>query len=255
MRVKCCSKDKSRVITHSAEGYATVCFRCGLSQRRFVPHGVRTIQETLRHRRELDYYTNQRGKLSLPDDFTRDIPSFGRAWLLKGGVNSFLTEHYGIGWSEKLCRVVIPVWGIDRLDAVQARAVLEDQKPKYLNKEGHSGNSLFWSDDAVMLSEPIGDWCVLTEDILSTIRVGRIQPAVASLGTSINARVVARIMQFHKRVLIWYDDDAAGRRGAIKARKALELQGAEVRTIRTEFDPKTYNNEEIEKIIKEHTND
>lgn len=192
------------------------------------------------------------GDLALPEDFQYSMPDVGYAWLLKGGVNQFLIEHYGIGWSDAMHRVVIPVFSEASLSAVQARAVLPGQKPKYLNKTGF-GTSLFWSDDAVMLQEPIGDWGVLTEDILSTIRVGRIQHAVASLGTSLNHRNASRILQRHPSMLVWYDGDDAGIRGAAKARKTLELQGAEVRGIKTSRDPKSYSNEDIAKIIKDHT--
>lgn len=251
VRVKCCNKDLSRVITHSSEGYSTVCFRCGLSGREFVPHGVRTIADQLRHKRELEAYLDTHGDVSLPDDFTGDIPDIGRAWLLKGGVSTFLSTHYHIGWSAKMHRVVIPVYDVQgNLVAVQARAVEKYQKPKYRNKIGVS-TSLFWSDSAVSLQEPVGEWCVLTEDILSTLRVGRLQHAVASLGTSISHRTAARILKHHRQIIIWYDGDAAGVKGAAKARKVLELQGAEVIVIRTEEDPKSYNNEQITNIIQE----
>ena len=175
--------------------------------------------------------------------------------MLKGGVGTFLVEHYRIGWSDKMNRVVIPIWNeLHELEAVQSRAVYPDQKPKYLNKAGRRNHTaLFWSDDEVMIDEPRGDWVVLTEDILSTVRVGRLQPAVASLGTSVNHRAASYIIAAHPSVLIWYDPDPAGLAGAAKARKVFELQGADVRIVRADKDPKMYSNEDIKRIIREHT--
>lgn len=255
VRVRCCSKDLSRLISHTEHGYSTVCFRCGLHLKQFTPHGVRSISEVLQHKRELEKYIAQAGRVELPEDYTTDIPSVGRAWMLKAGVTSDVTDYYEIGWSDKLGRVVIPIIDDEgEVAGVQSRAVYAEQKPKYLNKTGKEYSSvLFWSDDEIMLMDPLPDWVVLTEDILSAIRVGRIQSAVSSLGTSINHHTVASILELHERVLVWYDGDAAGKRGASNARKKFALQGADVRVISTPKDPKAYSNEEIFKIIEEHT--
>lgn len=188
-----------------------------------------------------------RGKLELPFDFDLDIPDYGRVWLLKGGVGSSIISHYGIGWSESMNRVVLPVYEDGELTAVQSRSVWDAMKPKYLNKKG-STNSMFWSDPDVQLKR-CTDELVITEDILSTIRVGRLNDCVSTLGTSLSDRMAAQLLTLYNKFAIWYDGDEAGVRGARKARKALQIQGGVCRIVNTAKDPKEYNNEEIEDIL------
>lgn len=256
VRVKCCQSDLSRIISHTPDGYSTVCFRCGLDKRGFVPHGQRTVSEMIRHRKEYSNMVQQRGKIVLPPDFTDDIPPIGMQWLLKGGVNSTMIEHYGIGWSDSLGRVVIPVWSTDDDDepvlvASQARAVYPKQAPKYLNMKAAGYTSvMFWADPETLFSDPVAeDWVVLTEDVLSTIRVGRVQDAGATMGTYLSHHNAAAIMEFYNNVIIWYDGDKAGKKGAAKARDTLLLQGANVRVLTTEHDPKKYSNEDIRQYL------
>ena len=249
MRVNCCRKDRSRVISHTSHGYSTYCFRCGDDSKLFVGHGTRSASEMIQHRKELEEYMAEVGDIALPYDYTQDIPREGLLWLLKGGVSRLLREHYKFGWSERMGRVVLPVYIKGALVAVQNRAVLKGQEPKYMNKVG-GDSSLFWSDPAVALEDGRTDTVVLVEDILSCVRVGRVQRAVSSLGTSISYATAAEIIKHYNRVLVWYDDDKAGLNGARKAKAVLELQGAEVHLIKTDKDPKEYDNEILKSTIK-----
>lgn len=249
VRVVCCKKDRSRVISHSEQGYGAYCFRCGY--KKWKPHGVRSVAEMLRHRRELDEYLEERGSLSLPDDFTLDIPKEGLQWILKAGVGSDIAKAYRFGWSESMSRVVLPVFENEQLQAVQCRAVLAGQKPKYVNKTGQSKCALFHSDDKHLLNDPIPDTVVLTEDILSAVRVGRIQHSAASLGTSLSDKAAARLLLEYKNFIIWYDGDEAGVKGSRKVKKVLDMQGGNTYFVRTKYDPKDFNNEEIKRILND----
>ncbi len=246
-RINCCRKDVSQVISHTEKGYSTYCFRCGDGSRKFVSHGTRSLKDMIKHRKELNEYMATQGELELPYDFDTDIPDYGRVWLLKGGVGSALIEHYGFGWSECMNRVVLPVYEDGELTAVQSRSVWDAMKPKYLNKKG-SSNCMFWHDPEVQLDR-ITDELVITEDILSTVRVGRLNDCVSTLGTSLSDRMATQLLENYSNFAVWYDGDEAGVRGARKACKALMMQGGVVRVIRTKLDPKEYNNEEISTIL------
>ena len=40
VRVRCCSHDKSMIVSHTERGYSRHCFRCGNEgEIKFVPHG------------------------------------------------------------------------------------------------------------------------------------------------------------------------------------------------------------------------
>lgn len=253
VRIKCCRADRSQVISHTEHGYSSYCFRCGGDSRKFKAHGVRSLSELINHRKELDAYIAERGTITLPNDFTRDIPQVGLLWFLKYGVSSDVARHYGFGWSESMGRVVIPVYDeVGRLCTTQSRAVYPGQKPKYMNKKSGDMTAVaFHSDDALLLGDPIQEGIVITEDILSAVRVGRLMPALSTLGTHLSDKLAVRVLKaLTGRVFIWYDGDEAGVRGARKAYKTLKLQGANPIIIKTEKDPKEYNNDEIREIIK-----
>ena len=240
VRELCCGKDKSLVISHTDRGYSCKCFRCGVSN--FRPHGQRSAAEMLKHKQELLDYTAHTGVLELPKDFTTTIPPEGAQWLLKAGISTSVTLDYTIGWSEKLGRVVMPVYDGATLVAVQSRAVYKGQTPKYWNTNARH-NVMFKATPRGVPA--LKDTVVITEDILSCIRVGKIIPCRSSLGTSVSKVMVTELLKTFSTVLVWYDGDEAGERGAVKARRNLLLQGAEVSVINTMLDPKDYNNEEI----------
>lgn len=252
----CTKKDRSQIISHSDKGYSAYCFRCGSDSRRFKPHGVRSLSELIRHRKELDDYINDIGEMALPDDFTLDIPPIGLRWLLQAGVSAPVAKHYQFGWSEKMARVVMPVFdGGHRLRTTQSRAVYPDQKPKYMNKRSGDMTSVaFYSDDALLLGDPLCEGYVITEDILSCVRTGRLLPSVSTLGTNLSDKLaVGGLRRLGAPAYIWYDGDEAGINGARKARKTLTLLGVPCKIIKTELDPKEYNNDEIRDIITTYT--
>lgn len=246
VRVKCCQNDRSQLITHSDRGYSTYCFRCGSDSRKFKPHGARSLQEMLQHKKQMQEYVKDQSIVELPDDFTLDIPDSGLYWFLKTGIQARTARHYGFGWSSTLNRVVMPVYSPDGdIAAIQCRSLDPTVKPKYLNKS----KALFWSDPELMLHDGIKDVLVITEDILSAVKVGRVCRAVSSLGTSISSHDASELLKLYNTIYVWYDGDTAGLKAAPKVKTALELQGARVRIVRTPRDPKTYTNEEIREIL------
>lgn len=255
VRVECCRKDRSQIISHSDKGYGSYCFRCGDDSRRFQAHGVRSVGELIQHRHELDAYLREVGEIALPSDFDPVVPRDGLLWLLKAGVSAVVATKYNVGWSGSMGRVVIPVYDeAGRLRTTQSRAVYDGQTPKYMNKKsGDMAAVCFHSDDALLLDDPITEGIVVTEDILSAIRVGRLMPAISSLGTHVSDKIAVQLARSTDIVYVWYDGDEAGLRGAAKAKKTLELQGLDVRLIKTELDPKEYSNDEIRRTITTNT--
>lgn len=252
VRVSCCAKDKSCVISHSEHGYSSYCFRCGEDSRRFKRHGQRSLAELLQHRKELNSYMEARGALQLPDDFTLDLPKRSLPWLLTAGVSTLVARYYGFGWSPKLERVVLPVYDAGELVAVQSRAIHPDQKPKYLNKSGGSVRSpVFRSDETLRFEHGLSDGVIITEDILSCVRTGRLVPSISTLGTNVSDKLASELQEDNvSQVFIWYDGDEAGIRGSRKAKKSLDLLGVPNTIIKTDKDPKEYNNEEIREIVR-----
>lgn len=118
-----------------------------------------------------------------------------------------------------------------------------------MNLEGGASKAYFESDDATFLGDPLPG-IVVTEDILSSVRVGRVLPSISTLGTSLHYNVAQHALNPCERVFIWYDGDEAGVRGATKAKKTLTMLGIPCSIVTTDKDPKEYNNEEIKDIIQ-----
>lgn len=251
-RVNCCRQDLSRVINHTPKGYGTYCFRCGEDSKEFVPHGVLPLSKMLEHKEALDAYTDASGPLSLPTDFevlSDNSPREAWVWLFKAGVSSSIARHYGFGYSESLARVVLPVRDIsEQLVCVQSRAIYERQTPKYLNLKVSTSRAVFRSDDQLLL-KPDEGIIVVTEDILSAVRVGRLYPCISTLGTTLTYTVAMKYLTRARKVYIWYDGDEAGVNGASKAAKVLTVLGVSYGIIKTNKDPKRYNNDEIKDIV------
>ena len=93
--------------------------------------------------------------------------------------------------------------------------------------------------------------CVLVEDILSCIKVGRVLPCYSFLGARINREAYALLRTYQLRAL-WYDPDAAGEKARGQYKKAFGslLPSVDVRTPR---DPKEYSTKKIKEILNDVT--
>ena len=172
-------------------------------------------------------------------------------WLLKAGIGYDLARHYGIGYSPRANRVILPVYQDKELIAFIARAV-DGEKPKYIarHKDGFH-NAVFRSDDSTKLVHPDGplDVLVIVEDYLSAVRVGRITRSVSLLGTANKADALLPELGSDTKAVVWLDPDKAGRNGRNKIARSLSLFGVEPLLLNTKRDPKFYSNREIRELI------
>lgn len=181
-------------------------------------------------------------------------------WLLKAGIGYDLARHYGIGYSPRANRVILPVYKDKELIAFIARAV-DGEKPKYIarHKDGFH-NAVFRSDATTILpvssvAQAISsenkeiDVLVIVEDYLSAVRVGRITRSVSLLGTANKADALLPELGSDTKAVVWLDPDKAGRNGRNKIARSLSLFGVEPLLLNTKRDPKFYSNREIRELI------
>lgn len=233
-------------MSHSPKGYSCYCFRC--HTKGFVPHKGLSISELRDMRAAMQEYRED-SSLELPKDFTLAIPDKALVWLLKSGITAELRSQYGIGYSETMHRVVVPVYDNGDLVATVSRAIdFPKQQPKYLEKSKKGVMFTSNSIDKPLLGD---DTVVLTEDVLSAMRVGTVNRAVASLGTSMSDAEVSKLLSKYNRVLVWYDNDEAGIKGAKKISKQIRLQGGLVYIIKADEDPKYYNSRQIQEVLND----
>ena len=154
-------------------------------------------------------------------------------------------SRLGFGYSESLERVIMPVY-VDNnpnkeLVWYQGRALLQGQKPKYVQPSKERDQIMF------ILDKPPKERIVVVEDILSAVRVGAHVAASSLLGTKITTAQANRLAEY-KRVTLWLDSDRAGKRGANAIKKTLSLL-TDVDMVVTEEDPKKLSDEQIKEIL------
>lgn len=182
----------------------------------------------------------------LPRDFTTDIPTHRAIWLLKASIGFDVAGRYGIGYSPKLDRVIIPIMDSGELVAFTARAV--DTQPKYIARYKYGSSAVFTSlPDVRGLFD-----LVVMEDQLSTIRVGRYNLSRSLLGTSADGETAMALLKGIEdphSIALWLDGDKAGKKGRDAVARRLGLLGLNVTKITTPKDPKLYTNREIQEIL------
>jgi len=233
-------------ISHDLKAYSGFCFAC--DNQPFEMKGKQTL-ESIAELKRLNHESLQHGTgeaLILPEDFTRDIPLEGRLWLYSNGITNKLRERYGIGYSARLHRVVLPVYNeAGTLIWYQCRALREGQTPKYLQPSRDKTGIYFASQH--IKHTGVRTSVTVVEDIMSAIRVGESDLpntcTISLLGTKADTRQVITLSDFSVCTL-WYDNDKAGIRGSQTIRTAVSML-TETRNIRTELDPKAYSNQQI----------
>ena len=237
-----CGKDAAASVWKSAQGIGFRCYRCDDSA--FEAFGVRSISEVMEARdavNRIDIRTTR-----IPDGSTRlddaEVPSEAQLWVLRAGITpTEASTVYGFRWNKETRRVFIPV----NPDAVLARAVFKDDKPKY---------KLFGKLSQTAYTVQGKDPLVIVEDVLSAIKVGKAgYKAAAILGTSVSPTILAPLAMRQRDIVIWLDPDKAGMVGRGHIKKALAVYPAKVRFARTTDarDPKYVSQADIRTVIEE----
>lgn len=231
-----CGSSQAARVYNSPQGISLYCFRCG--ERLFQPHGPRSAAEILAARQATEALQEAR---AIPDRAIHltdpTCPSEAVLWPLRTGlVPEEASDKYGMRYDPVTRRVLIPLDG-----GFLARA-LHGERPKYI-KAG-AGNVEHFE-----LQHPTGA-VVITEDILSAIKVYRAGfSALSILGTSTSNTTVNRIAEY-RDIVSWTDGDKAGDKAFVKLRKKLRLYDVRLRRIRTDKDPKDIHIKDIQQHMK-----
>lgn len=243
-RYTCCNGNTTAVITNVGSGYRFHCFRCG--EERFTPAGKRSIQIIAQHKKNAKLFTAT-NYCTLPDDFTTRIPKEYSTWFTSNGLDFEYLSKYTVGWSDMMQRIIIPVYHNNILVSWQARAVHSWQSPKYMTANSANVSHVLYYTGENKQSNHI----VLTEDILSALKVGKVTKAASILGTSLSLIRTMTLVNKKLKVIVWLDPDAPGQTAAKKCIKSLQLYGIPVGNIVSIKDPKAHSLDEIRQYIAE----
>lgn len=255
------------------------CHHCGM-RGYSSPNGIRRglLEGSLGRSR-----VSQRGVVGstfqLPDDFTTDTTEWhphSRAWVRRYGVTSDECKRNSIGFSHRLGGVVLPVFAEKGgLVAYQLRPVVqgtggqvpdgEDDSrrrtyPKYISrrKKGRPGGvDIFVARDGGDSGTGVPDspsCVVVTEDVLSAVKVSRVEGVVgvAIMSSSLKEKQAVKIARIAPNVAVFLDNDNQQvKDNQKKAARLLEpLVSGGVRVVKADKDPKEHSNQELEELLK-----
>lgn len=205
---------------------------------------ARMIQNPRKRKQAAESQTVTKSSVHLPFDITNELPTSALVWLRMFGVTQQEIQKYGLCWSPKYDRLVLPVRDENgKLVYWQGRYFgPEKGQPKYINTRSSRGN--IWFDTG-------GDSqiIVLVEDILSALAVSRTGKAraIALLGSFISDNLIVKLLSEGRQVCVWLDRDK--RCESIAFTKRLNVFGITAKTISTIQDPKCYKPVTISKEI------
>lgn len=238
----------SELVSFNGKGYSKWDFREGELEV-YEPH--LSLAERLALLKVAQEATNEAAASAAPPlpamVNPRDWPSEARAWMHKAHFTTHQIVESGAYWNSRIRRVVLPYKTLTGVDAWIARRidldrVTERVGPKYLFPLGVPRNG-----GAYIKGTQPG--VLITEDILSAWRVrwATGYSAVAAQGVSLDRRALSKLPDLFAAV--WLDPDKYGAQGSYRIANDLGAFGVEVTQIRTDMDPKYYDDGAIREVL------
>jgi hypothetical protein len=232
---RCGSRDNLGVY---ADGHSW-CFGCG----HYIP-SVETLGDRaskISRAKEIAYEDSIE---PMPRDISYDLPEQPTRWLKQYGITETEIKNNRICWSTTTSQLIFPIYGGDSgVIAWQARNFNAD---KALKRKYYSVGKM---DEILhIIGNHQDETIILTEDIVSAIKVSRHMNAMPIFGAHISSNRLNRLIRRFNKLVVWLDYDKA-----VEARKAVlrALQyGFEAKTIHTELDPKELSDKEIRKQLE-----
>jgi hypothetical protein len=180
--------------------------------------------------------------IKLPYDAQNEIPVKCLIWLAQYEISRQELLSHGIMYSESKDFLVFPYYGDDKqLVAWQGRDFKPNPKSKWYSKGPLEDVYKFCGDRS--------NRCVVVEDIVSAIKVGRFCQAMPIFGTNCKSRRLASLKLLGiDELIVWLDPDAAFK--AFSITQEAKYYGIKSRMISALKDPKEHLNSEIKNILQ-----
>ncbi len=285
-----CGNSPSMTISRNLQGWRGYCHRC--SESVFEATGLSTMAELEEYKKSASSSKSIRLPSDLSTNLLADEPTslLWMTWLLKGGIGEGLRTKYAMGWSKRYGKAVLPIYSRTSTSArlsgehshmQQQCGVLtssthsthgnsasleglllrklhpNDRSPKYVMDHVSPERAVFLSSGVSTGNEAISSRvdCVITEDLLSAIRVGEFVQSAALLGTSLGQGKLDRVITSsgcsNPTIGLWGDPDKAGQVLNRKLERSLTLQGLTVVWLTSPRDPKNMRDYDIRRILSD----
>ena len=202
------------------------CFCCGFSRQ---ANGMQKLRKaTPRANREIQ----------LPFDSTNELPLCALEWLKKYSLTDLEIQIHNILWSDHWKRLIFPYIIDGNLIAWQGRSFDTQSKAKWFS-QGNIHEFLH------IVGNTKADRIVLTEDVISAIRVARQGNlcAMPIFGSHVSTKTILRLKRYYDTMDVWLDYDKA--KESMKFSNTIRQLNCKSSCIITPKDPKEYSDEEI----------
>jgi len=166
---------------------------------------------------------------------TPNIPSKAMQWLLQYEITKHDCETYHITWC-----------------ASKELLMLVNTPTYYQGRNFGEGVKYLSYGDKPLIFYGNSDTLVCVEDVLSAIKVYKADNSLTTtplLGSSMPLKLTETILERFKKVRVWLDRDKATE--AVKMARNLKQKGIDADVIISANDPKEYDSNDINTIIKE----
>lgn len=213
------------------------CFSCGYYR---PGNGLSKLRQT-----NADHAcgtTSNAKIIHLPADSELALPGIARDYLAKYALTQKDINVNRLMWSEATQRLIFPIFGEKELLAYQGRYLKDDNKRAKWYSMGDLKNIYH------IIGNKTTHKLILTEDIISAIRVGN-NPNLSAMPLFGSHISIERLLQIKKMygtiyMLVWLDKDK--QKEAIKFTQQANSIGIDAGTIITDKDPKEYTDKEID---------
>jgi len=244
--------DKTLSITRHPEGLMYHCYRCGVKG--FISTSLDPYSAArYLKRRKMQQDAQDPDIIELPWDFLpmvqkpNRIPPKAYAWLYQYELDDNDLCTYNIGFSNKLQRVIMPIYRGHSLIGWIGRDIhyKKGYKGQKYHNEFQGGGRVYFTTDVDIPNSVVR---VYVEDIVSAIKVRKATgyTCVALLNTSVGDSTIRHLMEGHVNYL-WLDDDA--RIKALRQVFKYKQQGINITSVRTHVDPKQVSLQDIPTCI------
>jgi len=181
--------------------------------------------------------------------------SAAKNWLNKYSISIEEIQEYGICYSPKLRRLLLPCHRLGKLTMVQARKLFDDDlsKIKYVS---YVGSDVSYPRTFLVDKHGTEAPLFIVEDVLSAIKCGRVANALALMTTNITNLDLLCIREELKpsKIIIWLDNDNAT---VLRAVKIIEAQlqkviDCPIAICNIVSDPKEMTTQEIESVLYDY---
>ena len=174
--------------------------------------------------------------IELPADATTQLDARALEWLGKYGIKQEECVRLRMLWSDSTEQLIFPLYkpGND-LQAWQGRNFAVKAKSKYIS-HGKIHEILY------PLGRP-GDNLILTEDLLSAVKIARQGSAMPLWGSEASTHLLMRLKGITNNITIWLDSDKW--KNAHDIVKRAQSIGMTACCVFTTLDPKEYNDAQI----------